>query len=123
VAHELGTGHLLDLVDDETLASDHAPMTHVEDLHGGFELVVDYADRVEVVGLLGDQLLLVDGPSDTVETVPDTGRELELQGLRRVGHLRLKTLHQRVGLAVEEVDEVSHQSVVGGFRDLADARA
>ena len=121
--HELGLREVFDLVDDEALAAHDAALADVEDLDGSLELVLDEADHVDVVGPLGHHLLLLDGLAHADEPVARASRQLELKCIGGREHLRLKPLHERIRLAVEEVDEVLHEEVVGRLLDLVHARA
>ena len=115
-AHQLLAREVLDLVDDEPLAADHPAAAHEEHLHRGLELVVDEADHVEVLRPLGHHLLLLDGLAHSRQAVAEPGRLLELERRGRLGHAGLELLDHRVGVAVEEVEELLHEHVVVGLR-------
>ena len=110
LAHELAGRHVLHLVEDEALAAHHPAPAHVEDLHRRLQLVAGDADDVEVLGLLGDHRLLLDGLADAGQPVAQAGRPLELQGVGRLPHLPLEPADDGLGVAVEEVDQLAATS-------------
>ena len=110
-----GGRQIFDLVDDETLAPDHAALAHEEDLHRGLELVVGDADHVDVLVAVAHDLLFLDGPAHTGQPVAQAGRLFELHAVRRGEHLLLETLDDLVGVAVEERQQLVDQHLVGGM--------
>ena len=123
VAHQLRRGEVLDLVDDEALAADDPALAHEEHLDGGLELVVGDAEHVEVLRALGHHLLLLDRLLHAGEPVAQPGGLLELELAGRLVHAGLELLHDRVGVAVEELEQRLDVLVVLLLGDLADARA
>ena len=113
---------VLDLVDDEALAADHAALADEEHLDRGLEVVLGEADHVEVLAAVAHHLLLGDGLAHALEPVPDPGRLLELELAAGLGHLGFHAGDDRVGLAVEEVEQLGGHLLVGLAVDLADAR-
>jgi hypothetical protein len=101
----------------------HDPaLAHEEHLDGGLEVVLGEAEHVEVLVAVAHHLLLGDGLADALELVADASRPLELELARRGAHLGLEPLDQGVGLAVEEVDQLLGELLVGLPVDLAHAR-
>ncbi len=113
---------LLDLVDDETLATDDAALAHVEDLHGSFEIVVGETDHIDVLAALGNHLLLLDRPTHGGEPIANTRGALVLQVLGGGAHLGLEPLDDLVGVAFEEVAQLVTNCRYSGSLDLTDAR-
>ena len=111
-----------DLVDDESLATDDPTLAHVEDLHRRFEIVVGEADHVDVFAAFGNHLLLLDRPVHRGEPVAHACGPLVLHRIGSRPHLRVESLHDLVGVTVEEVAQLRHQLPVVGLVDLADAR-
>ena len=99
------------------------PATDMEHLHGRFELVVGEADHVEVFVPVSHHLLTLDGFAHRHQPVPQPGRLLELQLVGGLAHLRLEPLDDGVGVAVEEVEELTDERVVVLLVDRGDARA
>ena len=114
---------LLDLVEHEALASDHAALAHVEHLHRRLEIVVGDADHVDVLVLVGDHLLLGDRLLHGDQTVAQARRTLELELGGGALHLRLEPMDDLVGVAGEEVAQLADELAVRHLLDLADARA
>ena len=121
VAHHLPGADVLDLVEDEALAPHHPSPPHEERLDRRLEVVLGDADHVEVLVPLGHHLLALDGLADARQPVPHPGGALVLEVVRRGPHLVLEPAHDRVGLAVEEVEQLAHQAVVRLVVDLAHA--
>ncbi len=87
----------------------------------GLQLVLDQAEAVEVLGPLGDHLLLLDGLADRGEPVAQPAGPLVLQAVGGLVHLRLEPLDDRLGVAVEERHQVADQFLVGRLVDGPDA--
>ncbi len=115
-------GQVLCFVEHEPLSAHDAALPHEEHLHGGFEIVVGEADDVDVFVPVGDHLLALDRFAHCGEPVAHARRTLELERVRRLAHLGLEPLDDRVGLAVEELEQLGDENVVGGLVDLTDAR-
>ena len=121
-ADELVRADVLHLVEHEALAADHPAPAHVEHLDGCLELVVGQPDHVEVLVAVGDHLLSLDRLADVGQPVAAPGGPLELQLVGRIPHRGLEPFDHRVGVALEELDELADQLVVALLVDLADAR-
>ena len=123
LADELCGRQVLGLVEYESLAPDDPALPDEEHLHGRFEIVVGETDHVEVLVAIGHHLLTLDRLAHRCEAVANARRPLELECVRRFAHLGLEPLHDRVGLTVEELEELGDEPVVGRLVDLPDAGA
>ena len=120
---ELAGCQLLDLVEDEPLASDDAAATDVEHLHRRFEIVLGDADHVDVLVAIGDHLLLGDRLAHRREPIAQARRTLELELARGRPHRGLEALDDLVGVARQEVTQLVDELPVRHLIDLADARS
>ena len=109
---EFGRIEILDFVDEKGGSPDDPPGSNVEDLDGGFQLILGQAQDIEVLRLV--QLHLPDsvcGP-DRLEFVPQRARALEVEGGRGFLHGRSDVPLERPGVAAQEGGQIGHHSVV-----------
>ena len=118
---QLAGGDRLDLVDDPAALAAHPPAADVEDLDRGLQLVLGEGHDVGVRAVAEDDGLLLQRPPERAEVVAEPGGLLELERLRRGGHLALEPLDHRLGLAGHEVAEVVDDLAVLLGGDPADA--
>ena len=110
------------LVEDETLAAHHPALAYEEHLHGRLEIVVGDAHHVEVFTALGNHLLFGHGALHRCQPVAQARRLLELEFLGSGAHLGIESVHDVVGVAVEELAQFSHELAIRHVVDLADTR-
>ena len=124
-AHQLGPVELLGLVDHEPPPSHHPAPPHEEHLHGRLQGVLHQADHVEVLVAGTHHLLGLHRLAHRVEPVPQTGGPLVLHLVGRGGHLGAEALDHRVGVALQEAQQLGHHLgvVVGGHLPHARPRA
>ena len=122
-AHQPAGRHVLHQVEDEALAAHHPAPAHEEDLDRHLQLVTRHPDDIEVLRLLGDDRLLLDGLAHAGQAVAQAGRPLVLLDVGRLPHLLVELVDDRLGVAVEELDQVLDQPFVLGLVDLAHARS
>ncbi len=120
---QLGQRQGLDLLHDEAVAAHHPPAPHVQHLDGGRELVLGEGEGVEVLRCVGDHLLALDGEADRGQPVAKARRPLELELRRRLAHLGLQPVDDRLGVTVEERHQLRHEPAVLLGLDGAHARA
>ena len=121
LAHHLGLRQVLGQVENEPPPADHPAPPHEEHLDRGFELVAGEPDHVDVLVAVGDHLLALDRLAHADEAVAHPGRPLVLEMVGRIAHLGLEPPHDLVGVAVEKVEELLDQPVVGVLVDGVDA--
>ena len=116
---------VLDLVEDEALATDHPAPADVEHLHRGLELVVGDADHVDVLGACRPPSAAWRWPCAPLSSRSRSrAARSNSSSSAAIAHLGLEPLDDGVGVAVEEVDAAPaparrSRSLV----DLAHARA
>ena len=122
-ADELCGCERLHLLDDETVTTDDTSTADVKDLHGSGELVFGDREGVKVFRSVGHHLLALDREADRGQTVTQARRPLELELGRRLSHLGLEAVDDRLGIAVEELHQLRHELAVLRGLGRADAGA
>ena len=121
LAHQLTGGELLDLVHDVAALPAHTPAAHVEDLHGGLELVLGEGHHVGVGPVGQHHGLLLRRPPQRADVIAQPGRLLVVLVCGRLGHLALEPADELHRVAGHEVAEVVDDRAVGLLVDPADA--
>ncbi len=102
----------LDLVRDPAALAAHPPAADVEDLDGGFELVLGDGDEVGVGRVREDDGALLHGALERLGVVPQPGRTLVLHVFGRPHHVLLQAADVGARTAGHEVAEVLGQLAV-----------
>ena len=123
LGHQPPPVQVLRPVHHEALAPHHPSPSYVEHLGRRLQLVARQADDIEVLMAGGHHLLLLQHPQHAGEPVAQAGRRLELEGLGGVSHLLPESGDHLVGVAVQEPQQIAHDSGVVLGCDLPDARA
>ncbi len=103
------------------MAADPA-VAHVEDLDGGFELVLREGDDVGVGAVGQHHRLLFHGPAQGADVVAQPRRAFVALVRRGLGHLALEGADVPAGLPGHEVAEILDDAPVFGRVDAAHAR-
>ena len=101
---------------------DHAPAAHKEHLHHRVEFVRAAGEDVLIAAAHVDRLLPLHQALRVAHPVADLRRLLKAHRFRRLRHLRLQALHDRVGLPAQKVDDLLHHLAVRLRRGQARAR-
>ena len=99
----------------------HPAFAHGEHLHRSLQIIFCDTDHVDVFVAGADDLLFLDGLAHRRQTVPQAGRPLELQLAGRGAHLCFQAVHHRVGVSLEELQQLLHQTAVADRVDLSHA--
>ena len=117
-----GFAGLTGLFDDPAALTTHPPAADVEDLHRSLQLIVGEGDDVGVGAVAEDHRLFLQRAAHRRDVVAQPRSALEIEVDRCVVHLLLHLADQLVGLAGQEVAEITDDAAVLLGADPADAR-
>lgn len=102
----------LDLVGDPAAQAADASAADMEDLYGGFQLVLGDGDQIGVGGVREHDRVLLQGPLERPYVVTQPGRLLVLHLIGGRRHLLLQAADVGAGAAYHEVAELLGQFAV-----------
>ena len=120
---ELWRRERLHLLHNEAVPADNPPAPNMENLHRRGELVLGNSERVQIFGGIGHHLLALDREAHSGQAVAQTRRPLELELGGRSAHLGFEAVDDGLGVAIQELHQLGHESRVLLVTDRADTGA